>query len=120
LATNDPASHLYVARVAFAGGASASMLFASAVGRLEETYDLFGEDWHVRVEWLSGAVEAFEAGRPVLQWRPAPADSPVYLNGTLEETREFLACVADGRPMKPDLEEALESFQLAETIQAAT
>jgi predicted dehydrogenase len=119
LATTDPASHLYEARLAFEGGSAAELLFASAVGRLEETYDLFGEDWHIRVEWLSGAVEAFEAGRPALAWRPAPQDSPVYLNGTLDETREFLACVESGRPMHPDLEESLESFRVAETIQAA-
>jgi len=119
IATADPASHLYGGRVTFAGGAAAELLFASAVGRLEETYDLFGEDWHIRVEWLSGAVEAFEFGKPALQWRPAPADSPAFLNGTLDETREFLDCLAAGRPMRPNLEDALESFRLAETLQAA-
>jgi predicted dehydrogenase len=119
IATTDPASHLYEARLAFEDGSAAEMLFASAVGCQEETYDLFGEDWHVRIEWLSGAAEAHEAGRPSLQWRPSPQEAPAFLNGTLQETREFLECVESGRPMRPDLEEALESLRVAETIQAA-
>ena len=117
--TDDPTSHLYMAWLAFDSGAVAEMLFASAVGRLEETYDLFGEDWHIRVEWLSGAVEAYDGGKPSLSWKSSPDDSPVFLNGTLDETREFLDAVEAGRPMRPDLEDALASFRVAETIQAA-
>jgi predicted dehydrogenase len=119
IATSNAASHLYEATLELEGGAVAQLLFASAVGRLAETYDLYGEDYHIRVECLSGTVEAWESGKIVLAWRPAPEDSPVYVNGTLEETREFLAQVECGRPMRPNLEDALASFRVAETIQNA-
>jgi predicted dehydrogenase len=119
IATGNEASHLYQARLGLAGGAGAEMLFASAVGMLEETYDLFGEDYRIRIEWLSGQVEAWEGGKSVFSWRPAPEDSPVYVNGTMEETRVFLEGVEAGRVMQPTLADALESFRVAETIQAA-
>ena len=119
IVADNPAPYLYTARLALESGAVAEMLFASAVGRLEETYDLFGQDWHIRVEWLSGTVEAFDAGKPSLSWKPSPADSPVFLNGTLDETREFLDAVSARRPMRPNLDDAMASFRIAETIQSA-
>jgi myo-inositol 2-dehydrogenase / D-chiro-inositol 1-dehydrogenase len=117
--TGNAASHLYEARLAFASGAEAEMLFASAVGRVEETYDLFGEDYHVRIEWLSGAVEIFDGGKLSLGWKPSPDDSPAFLNGTLDETRAFLTAVEAGRAMRPSLDEAMESLRVAEVIQGA-
>ena len=95
------------------------MLFASTVGMLDETYDLLGEDYRIRIEWLNGQVDAWESGKSVLSWRPAAEDSPVYVNGTLTETRAFLDAMENGSPMRPSLEDALESFRVAETIQNA-
>ena len=118
-ATSNSASHLYAARLELDGGAAAEMLFASAVGMLEETYDLLGEDYRIRIEWLSGQVDAWESGKSVLSWRPAAQDSPVYVNGTLTETRAFLDALENGSPMRPTLEDALDSFRVAETIQNA-
>jgi len=119
IATANPASHLYEANLELDGGSAAEMLFASAVGMLEETYDVFGEDYRIRIEWLSGLVEAWEGGKSVFAWRPSPGDSPVYINGTLTETREFLDGVEARRAMRPNLEDALESLRVAETIQRA-
>lgn len=118
--TGRAGSHLYEATLAFDSGAAATLLFASAVGRQEETYDVLGEDFHVRIEALDGQVEIFDAGKPAVDWTAPPEEPPAAVNGTLAETQEFLECVAAGRAMHPDLKEAMESFTVAETIQHAT
>jgi len=119
VATGDPDSHLYQGTLTFDSGAAAELVFASAVGFHEETYEILGEDYRILIDALAAGVTIHDARQEVLNWR-VPADSPpVDANGTLDETRAFVESLRGRRPFEPALEDAVASFAAAEAIQAA-
>jgi myo-inositol 2-dehydrogenase / D-chiro-inositol 1-dehydrogenase len=112
------------------GGQAASAVVTAADGRRitltivpdagvhEETYDLSGPEYLVRIDAASCAVTVHEAGEVALRW-DAPADMPSWeRSGALNETRAFLDAIAGGKPFAPDLPTAAASLVVAEAVAA--
>lgn len=112
-------SHLYQATLVFDSGAAAVLVFASAVGLQQETYEILGEDYRILIDALAASITIHDAREEVLNWRVPEDAPPVVANGTLDETRAFVESLQGRRPFEPALEEAAASFSAAEAIQAA-
>ena len=92
-----------------------------ACGRIEERIELSGVGWHVRV-WTGTShpwrVEAYQAGKLVLEEGALPGDPEFIRNGTYRETCLFLEAVLNSKPAPdPWPEEALPGTALAHELQ---
>lgn len=94
-----------------ADGDTATVLVTPDSGRHEETYELVGPQYTVRVDVANSRVEAFVAGDRRFVWE-INDDAPMYeQSGVLAETRAFLDAVENGGPFAPDLREALTTMR---------
>lgn len=105
----------YSVTMHFAGGCRGELLIAPTCGRVEETYELFGEDFCVRV--AAAAEEAFtlqcwEQGRLVIEETSDVSDRPWLGNGAYGEARAFVAALRDGTPMAPTVADVLPATEI--------
>jgi predicted dehydrogenase len=104
------------ARLVFADGSTALLVIAPDAGMVDETYELIGPDYTVRIDTLNCAVTAERAGRRELDWRQ-PEGTPTHmLHGCLEETEAFLSAVSGRSPYFPTLEQGLLSVTWAHRL----
>lgn len=105
-------------RIAFADGAAAVLAVAPDCGVFEETYELIGSEYSLRIDTATPALTIFDRGQIALQWR-APADMPAHhKSGTLAETEVFLQAVISGQGYAPTLAAGLTSMVVAEAVAA--
>ena len=105
------------ARVTFADGGVASLILAPTSGTVEESIEIMGDDYDIKVDIGGCGVEIREGKERVLQWR-AEDEAPEWeKNGALDETRAFIRYVETGEGWWPTMEEGLWSTRTAAAIQ---
>ncbi len=102
-------------------GLRGSVEILPACGRIEERIELSGAGWHVRV-WTGTShpwrVEAYQAGKLVLEEGARPDDPEFIRNGTYRETCLFLDSVLKSKAApRPWPEDALFGTALARDLQ---
>jgi myo-inositol 2-dehydrogenase / D-chiro-inositol 1-dehydrogenase len=123
--TDGPTAIWYVLSFRFEGGAVGRLEVLPTGGMVEESYELFGENYRARVVagsgtqrslrlWRGGVVEADEI---------ADENEPVDLrNGSFNEVVEFVRALREGSRPKPEIEDVLPSvravFSIAESASA--
>ncbi len=107
------------ARLEFSDGSAAILVIAPDAGVVDETYELIGPDYAVRVDTLNCAVTVERAGQRELDWKQ-PEGTPTHvLHGCLEETDAFLRAVSGRGPFSPTLEQGLLSVTCAHKLDRA-
>lgn len=110
-------TQVYEARMDFGGGGSATLVIDPQCGTLEETYEVLGPDYCVRINAQACSVQIFDNGQTALHWR-APGDWDSYRRGgTLAETRAFIDALLERGPFAPDLHHGLAIMRIAEIIE---
>lgn len=106
----------------FRGGGTGILLSDYHTTKVERL-QVHGEGWLVE---LSGTEAPYREGRVFENgaWHPlkTPPGERTDPDGFFEEDRHFVECVAAGRPVGPegsDLEDAVRTMELAETIESA-
>jgi len=105
------------ARVEFVEGGAATFVFAPACGRVEESVEIIGDGYDIRVDMGGCAVEIDEGGTTVLSWRAPDGAEEWQRNGALDETRFFSRCLEGAEAWGPGLAEAFWSVWTAAAIQ---
>jgi predicted dehydrogenase len=95
---------------------SALLSIAPAAGLREETIEICGDDYTIKIDTFASRMEVFQRANLVVQWTPRADDSAELLD-VIAETEHFLKCVRSGAALRPDLADALVSMQAAEAIQ---
>lgn len=97
-------------------GATAHITIAPAAGIDEETYEIIGPGYTVRIDEIPGHVRIDDHGQQVMHWK-APADMPSYVRrGTYSETEAFIAAVKSGAGFSPALTDALTAMLVTEAM----
>jgi len=118
LTTATPGAYLTQACISFPGDAHAHFIISPTVGTLEETCEIHGEDYCIRIDAGDCTINIWDGGDEVLSWSaPAEAGSE-YTDGTLGETEAFIRAVETGAGFGPDLQEALVSMLVSEAVAA--
>ena len=114
---SDKQTPFFDARVEFVAGGAATFVFAPACGRVEESVEIIGDGYDIRVDMGGCAVEVDCGGKTELVWR-AEADMEEWeRNGALDETRSFIRCLEGEEAWGPGLGEAFHSVWTAAAIQ---
>lgn len=99
-------------------GAIANLLIAPEAGVVEETYELIGSDYCVRIDTWGCQLRILDRGRTALDWTLSK-DTPSFVrNGSYGETQAFLASLRSESRARPDLVDALKVMLTAEAIDA--
>ena len=113
------AAAAWLAQLRFDNGVCANLAVAPDCGRGEETYELCGADYQVRIDTVAGNTEVWAGYREVFRWSVAP-DAPAEVReGAAGETEHFLRALQGKAAFSPNLDDALRSMQVAETIASA-
>ena len=116
LATAVEGCYQYVASVRFASGAAASLIISTTVGTNEETYELHGQDYCLKIDTtLCSATLCDNAQEPQCWTAPDDVD-PSALHGSLGETEMFVRGIRGEVELRPTLSDALASMLVSEAI----
>jgi len=101
-------------RLEFDNGAVGFCIMGFDAGNYEESYEVFGRNYHVRLDVEQGKLTIWESKKISLEWH-APEDMPFYeKTGTLGETAAFLEMLRSGPAAAPDLQDGLRAVRVAE------
>ncbi len=101
-------------RLEFDNGAVGFCVMGFDAGNYEESYEVFGQNYHVRLDVEQGKLTIWESKKISLEWH-APVDMPFYeKTGTLGETAAFLEMLRSGSAAAPDLQDGLRAVRAAE------
>lgn len=118
LHTSTEGAYLTQARVGFADGNTAHILLSPVVGVVEETYELHGEDYTVKIDDGAGRLHIWDHNQ-LVEESAVPEDAePAYRNGSCGEMEHFVLAVAGRADFSPDLRAARTSLVVAEAIAA--
>ncbi len=118
LHTSTEGAYLTQARVDFTNGNSAHIFLSPVVGVLEETYELHGEDYTVKIDDGAGRLHIWDHNQLVEEFAVPEDAEPAYRNGTFGEMEHFVLAVAGRAEFAPDLRAARTSLMVAEAIAA--
>ena len=104
------------ARMEFPGGTVALCVIAPDTGLNEETYEILGPDWTIRIDAERSRLRVDHGGRCVLEWEPATGAGPHVVHGCVEETRAFLRAVRGEEPYSPTLADGVLSVNTAHQL----
>lgn len=104
------------AHLQFQNGATASVSILPDAGRSEETHELCGPGYSIRVDTLKSTLSISVEGSEVKSWQIDPNAPKYERNGTLAETEAFLAGVRGDRSFSPTLESGLTTMHVTESI----
>lgn len=110
-------TQIYDARMDFEGGGSAALVIDPQCGTLEETYEVLGPDYCVRINAHACSVQIFDRGETALHWRAPGEWDSFQRGGTLAETHAFIDALLQRRPFAPDLHAGLAVMRIAEIIE---
>jgi hypothetical protein len=109
----------YTIHLHFQSGADGRVDVLPTTGMLEETYDLFGDDFRVSVTCPFGRKRGWLAHRQgvIAQEEIAPADMPEdVLNGCYDETGAFIEMLRGGRALQPTIADVAPSVEICMSI----
>jgi len=119
LKAGDGTAAWYAIDLHFKNGVEGRMDVLPTSGMLEETYDIFGEEYRVSVTCPFGSERgwsAYRGGILVTQER-VPADMPEdVLNGCYDETAAFIRALRDGDNPKPSIGDVVPSIELCMSV----
>ncbi len=116
--TADPDRWLWDTLLDFGDGTSASVIISPVVGTEEETVEIHGQDYAIRIDTVRCSIRIADGGKEALAWE-TPADAEYALVcGALPETEAFLAAIRGGKGFWPDLRDSLVTMATAEAIEA--
>ena len=108
----------------FAAGRAGALHVFPTAGANEETYELFGEGYRVRVDlpespaWRA-SLQCVRDGRMVVD-EQSPEGAPQMLaDGFYNETCAFVRALRDGTPLAPTLEDVFPSLELCFRVSEA-
>jgi myo-inositol 2-dehydrogenase / D-chiro-inositol 1-dehydrogenase len=102
----------------FHDGACAAVEIAPDVGVEEETFEIRGQDYRIRIDSAGCSLRVHDAGREVLAWEAPEGSEPAFVMGSLGETEAFVRAIRTGRGYWPDLRDGLVSMRTAEAVEA--
>jgi predicted dehydrogenase len=118
LIAGSPACSSFAARFEFANGSYGHLLISPNCGKEEETYEVMGEGYCIKIDIIQCSLQIFQRAKLILDWS-APLDTArLSKDGTIEETAAFLEGLANGHAFKPTLEHGYVCMRAAELIQA--
>lgn len=106
---------VWVSHVEFESSA-AKLVIAPQVGVNEETYELIGSDYSVRIDMMNCRLTILESGQTALDWQALDEEEPFYRSGAVGETEHFIDAIRQGHGFSPTLHDALLSMLTAEAI----
>ena len=106
------------AHVTFASGATAVVVIAPTTGATEETCEILGPDYTIRIDIGSPNVRITDNDKVVLDWRQPDATPGVVAGGTFHETEAFLKAVVEGKGYRPNMDDAIMSMRVVEAVAA--
>lgn len=98
-----------------AGGVTATVSLFPTAGRVEETYEIFGDGFSVCVTLMADQqtrLEAWKNGDRAIREETPAGSAPMESNGTLDETTHFIRSIRTGRPLGPTVTEVLPSLEM--------
>jgi predicted dehydrogenase len=110
----SPYRDVHGALIGFANGCVGHLIANYTTDARLERYEIHGH-------WISAYLEGVSRGEIVRDGERVPLDPGTRSNGTREQNRYFLDCVAERRPIAlpaADLDEAIKTMELAEAILA--
>lgn len=107
----------YLASLSFGQRAAATLLMAPACGRVEETYELYGENYSVVINALECRCRIVDSDREVLAWEAPPDSSGAFRHGSVGETDAFLSAIEGRAGFGPTLEQGALALEIAEAIE---
>ncbi len=118
LPSSTEGARLTQACVDFTNGNRAHIFLSPVVGNLEETYELHGEDYTVKIDDGAGSLQVWDHNQLVEEFTVPEDAEPAYRNGTFGEMEHFVLAVAGRADFTPDLRAARTSLMVAEAIDA--
>jgi predicted dehydrogenase len=112
---HTPEVYLFDAQLEFEN-AAATLLIAPDTGADEETCELYGENYYLRIDVNRAHCDIWHDRLQVLAWRPPADASRFYLEGTVAETAAFVESLSTGR-FWPTLADGLVSMRAAAAVQ---
>lgn len=117
-------SYSYISRISCDNGIIASIIIAPCSGASEETYEIYGDEYLVHIDFFSERIIIYDKGVCVLDWTlPSEAD-PAYKGGCIGEVENFVEYIMDKKEEKaekrlgPDLKDGLFSMLASEAVMA--
>jgi len=109
----------YLISLRFENGATGQVEVLPTAGMVEESYELFGENYRARVTAGSGtqrSLECWADGERVIAWH-ATEDEPEDLrNGAYQEVEEFVRALQTGSRPQPSIDDILPSARISFAI----
>ena len=117
----------YVISLRFQNGASGRIEVLPTAGMVEESYELFGEGFRVRIVAGSGTQQSLQCwrnGQLEVEEHASSAEPEDLRNGGYEEVVEFVRALQTGTHPRPSVEDILPSaricFAIAESVARQT
>ena len=108
------AARWYAVKLAFANGCRGELLVAPTCGRVEETYEMYGEDCCASVcmtREQQCTLRCWQGGELVVsQALSEPTRWPI--NGAYEEFSAFARALRDGGPLRPTVDDVMPATEL--------
>jgi myo-inositol 2-dehydrogenase/D-chiro-inositol 1-dehydrogenase len=106
----------YALDLQFENGISGRVDVLPTVGMVEETFDLFGDDFRASVVCPFGRQRGWSGCRfgRLVQSEMVPGETPEdVVNGCYEEAAEFIRALSGGGPPRPSITEVFPSVELS-------
>lgn len=118
--TSGRSGFVWNSQIRFSDGVIAQTIIAPQAGVTEETYEIVGQDYCVRIDISKCHVHIFDHGKEVLSWSAeSSAENYDYRGGGFDETGYFIDHVCKKRQIgSPDLSDAYLAMLVAEAIHA--
>ena len=109
----------YVISLRFESGTSGQIEILPTAGMVEESYELFGEDYRVRMTAGSGtqrSLECWSSGERVIVSNAIEEEPEDLRNGAYQEVEEFIDALRNGRRPQPSIDDILPSARISFAI----
>lgn len=113
----------YGISLAFANGLAGRIEILPTAGMVEESYELFGDDFRARITAGAGTqrtLECWHENRLVVEARATEAEPEDLRNGAFREVEEFVRALRTGTRPYPQIDEILPSARICFAIAEAS
>ncbi len=108
---------LYNAQVKFKRDEAANIFIAPEAGRVEETYEIYGSEYFIRIDVRKCSIEIYEKSECVFCWEAIEKSAPEFTGGSVNETEYFIECIKRGSGCSPNMLDGLLSMKISTAIQ---